>query len=67
MLAGFLKPVRRLVITNLMCRGIEYFKGKAEFQPRGGLRERFELVIGRHHHLIAIDLTLFALPIYPDL
>src|SRR4030067_3232460 len=62
-LAGLLEPVRRLVVADPVSGGVECFKTDAGVQMLFGIGERFELVIGRHHGLVAIDLALFALAV----
>ena len=51
------------LFTEPMRDGIQYFKCDPGFQVGLGLRERFQLVIRRHHHGIAIDLPLLPLRI----
>ena len=56
-----------MVVAELMRGRIQYFKGDPRFQLVFALRERFELVVGRHHRFIAVDLAFFAVRIRPDL
>jgi len=56
-----------LVIAELVRGRIEYGKGDPGVQLVFCPRERFELVVGRHHRFIAIDLVYFALLIRPAL
>ena len=54
-------------VTDLIGDGLEYFKRDAGFQVGLGLRERLELLRGRHHGGIAVDLAFFTLLIRPNL
>lgn len=67
MLAGLLEPLRRLVVTEQLRGRIQYFKRDPGFQVVLGLRERFQLIIGRLHGGIAIDLTFLAIRLRPNL
>ena len=66
LLTGLLKKVRRLIVTEPMRGRLQYFKRDPGFQVLLGLRERFQLLIGRHHRLIVVHLTCLALRIGPS-
>ena len=67
MLTGFLKPVRRLVIAELIGPGLQYFKCALGVQVCLSPWEGFELVVGRHHPFIPINLAYGAFLIRPNL
>ncbi len=66
-LTSLLEPVRRLGIAELMRDHIQYFKGDRRFQVVLGSWERFELVVGRHHPFIPVDLADLAIGLRPNL
>ena len=60
---GLLEPVRGLVVAELVRDHIQYFKRGLRFQVVFGLRKGFELLIGRHHGDIPVELAFLALRI----
>ena len=56
-----------MVVTELLREPIEYFNCDPGFQVLLGLRERFQLLSGRHHRLRAVHLACLALRIRPNL
>lgn len=66
-LTGLLKQVRHVIVTEPMRGRLQYFKRDPGFQVILGLRERFQLLIGRHHRLIVVHLAFLALRIRPNL
>jgi hypothetical protein len=65
-LTGLLETVRRVIVTELMRGRLQYFKRAPGFQVVLGFRERFQLLLGCHHRLIAGHFAFLAIRIGPD-
>ena len=64
--ASLLELVRRLVVADFKSERVEYFKATPGFQIVFGVGQGFELVVGRHHVFIEVDLALFTLAVGAD-
>ncbi len=67
LLSGLLSKVRGLIVTEPMRDRLQYFKRDPGFQVVLGLRDGFQLLLGRHHRLIAVHRACLALGICLDL
>lgn len=56
-----------MIVTEPMRGRLQYFKRDPRFQVILGLRERFQLLIGRHHRPIVVHLAFLPLRIRPNL
>jgi hypothetical protein len=56
-----------VIVTEPMRGRLQYFKPDPVFQVVLGLRERIQLLIGRHHRLIVGHRVFFVLRIRPNL
>ncbi len=51
----------RLVVGETPCESIEFLEADARFEKAGGLWQRLEFVVGRHHVGVGIELLDLAL------
>jgi|GEM_PF-6156577 len=58
---GLLEKICGLIVTELLRGRIQYFKRGPSFQVTFSLGKGFELLIGRHHGGLPVELACLAL------
>ena len=56
-----LQPFGRHAVTHLMSERIQLLEGQARLQVAGRIRQRLELLVGRHCQLVGVGLAHLAL------